>query len=94
MNAIVKDKDTIYRLRMNKQKRTIKIDVYYLETVTKEVKKTYEYLYMFTLNCDNVDKRDFEYYYNNNATFNDVRMLIRTSGYTTYDFTPYNKFKF
>lgn len=95
MNAIISNyKNTVYRLRMNKKTRTIKIDVYYLDTVTAEVKKTKEYLYVYTLNCIGVEKSDFNYYYNNYATFNDVEQLTKTADNHTIDFTPYYKFKY
>lgn len=87
MNATVENYcDTIYRLRMNKKTRTIKIDVYY-----KIDSKNFRYYH--TLICNSMDKQDFYYYYNNNMTFNDVRHLAKTADSCCEDYQGY-KFKY
>lgn len=87
MNAIIENyNDTIYRLRMNKKTRNIKIDMYY-----RIDSKNYRYYH--TLKCNKVPKEEFEYFYTGTFTFNDVQYLAKSADSFGKDYQGY-KFKY
>lgn len=58
----------LVKLNLNKKTRTIKIDVYNLYNE--------KFDYMYTAICNKMNKEEFEYYYNNTMTFNDIQCIL------------------